>query len=327
MGDDMHPTLTFALFAIAGVALSGTAYAAGGPGESCFSTRECAPGLKCIDNACGRDVPPGATMKTRPPPVRASGPAAQGESCFSGRDCAEGLKCIDNVCGHDVPPSAMKAGSGPLGAKGETCRARSDCAEGLKCMRSTCVGENASTREDDGGDEWLRFDLHGTHPFVGIGGMAGPAWATVSSPLGSVNDRNVQGSGLFALRGGVIFDNQELAIELSPMTYFPYNRTLSNGPVFQVNGTWGYYAAIYDSAAVSVYWPIRLGVGMFAGGDNTGGLVYFQAIGDLVGPAIRVGHLIFDLRLPSFRYAVTSRSSVTAHIFAWELGASVNYVF
>lgn len=255
--------------------------------------------------------------------------AGPGESCFSSRDCTGGLTCIDNVCAHEVPPSAMKPGSGPRGVRGESCRARADCGEGLMCLHGECADERARSHDasDDAGAEWLRFDLHGSHPFLGIAWMGGPAWATLSSPLGTSNDSNVRSGFLFALRGGAIFDNHELAIELSPMTYVPYSAPFSNGPVFQINGTYGYYAPLYDSAAVSVYWPVRVGAGIFAGGDNTGGLVYFQAIGDLVGPAIRVGHLIIDLRLPSFRYAVTSRNSWTVHMFSWELGASLNYVF
>lgn len=277
----------------------------------------------------GRAVGVVAAFAVAALPRAAVAGAGPGESCFSSRDCSGGLKCIDNACAHEVPPSAMKQGSGPRGVRGESCRARSDCSEGLVCLRSECADANArlTKASGDAGDEWLRFDLHGAHPFVGLAWLGGPAWATVSSPLGTINDPSVQSSFLFALRGGAIFDNQELAVELSPMTYFPYSAARPNGPAFQINGTYGYYAPLYDSAAVSVYWPVRVGAGIFAGGDNTLGLVYFQAIGDLVGPAIRVGHLLVDLRLPSFRYAVTSRSSRTTHIFSWDLGASLSYVF
>lgn len=253
-----------------------------------------------------------------------SGPSKQGESCFATRDCAEGLKCIDNMCGYDVPPSAMKAGSGPLGGKGETCRARSDCSAGLACIDEVCADPNARRRSDDDGESWMHFDLHGAHPFVGLAWMGGPVTGMTTGRL-STSPQRADAGFLFALRGGVIFDNQELAIELSPMT--DWVTTNGRGPVFQVNGTYGYYAAIHDSGAFSVYWPLRIGVGMLAGGDNSAGLVYFQAIADLVGPAFRIGHVIIDLRLPSFRYAVTGSNGLQGHIFSWELGASASYVF
>ena len=300
---------------------------AGGLGDSCFSSRDCAPGLKCIDNACNREIPADAQARTRnaPPPAR-TGPGGQGESCFSARDCSEGLKCIDNVCGHEVPPSAMKAGTGPLGARGESCRARADCAAGLACIRETCSDPNARAKDDDGdhGGDWMRFELHGTHPFVGLAWMGGPVIGFTTGRF-NTSPQRAEGSFLFALRGGVTFDNQELAVELSPMTFFPV--TSGRGPAFQVNGTYGVYTPIHESTSVSVYWPLRIGVGMVAGGNNTANMVYFQALADIIGPAIRVGHIMIDLRLPSFRYLLTDGSGIQAHIFAWELGASVNYLF
>jgi hypothetical protein len=36
---------------------------------------------------------------------------------------------------------------------------------------------------------------------------------------------------------------------------------------------------------------------------------------------------VIDLSLPSFRYAVTNRSSATVHLFSWHFGGSVSYVF
>jgi hypothetical protein len=69
------------------------------------------------------------------------------------------------------------------------------------------------------------------------------------------------------------------------------------GPAFQMMGSYGYFIPLYDGD-VKVYWPLRLGVGMMAGANNTLGLVYFQTHADVLGTAIQICHVMIDLALP-----------------------------
>jgi hypothetical protein len=59
--------------------------------------------------------------------------------------------------------------------------------------------------------------------------------------------------------------------------------------------------------------------------------VFFQASADLIGLMVKVGHAMFDIMLPSFRYGVTSTSvfGVTANVdtFTWLFGATLGYAF
>ena len=73
---------------------------------------------------------------------------------------------------------------------------------------------------------------------------------------------------------------------------------------------------------------------LWAGGDNTNGNIFFEVRADFVGVAFNIGHVVVDLHLPSFRYAVTSGhvpgiavDTVTTHILSFFFGPSVSYVF
>jgi hypothetical protein len=84
---------------------------------------------------------------------------------------------------------------------------------------------------------------------------------------------------------------------------------------------------LHEGRDVSVYWPLRIGAGLFAGGNNTGGLVYFEALVDLVGLGVRVGHVMLSIELPEFRYAVTDSFGQQSHVLSWHGGATAQYVF
>ncbi len=223
-----------------------------------------------------------------------------------------------------------------LGGAGESCRSRADCKSSLKCMKHTCLDENAppppdttpETTPEPAQSDWLAFRLEGGHGFVGVTALGGPSSATLSFGGPSFTDRNAQGSFLFALRGGVFLGHHEIALEISPFTYLPYSTSSAvfAGAAFQMMGTYGYFIPLHEGS-VSVYWPLRTGIGIFAGGDNTSGLAYFQVRADLVGVALRVGHLVIDLSLPSFRYGGTSGNRTTVHLASWHFGGSVSYVF
>jgi hypothetical protein len=274
-------------------------------------------------------VSPAALADDAPPPQvgAPTGPAAPaaspgdanlggpGESCRARSDCRTGLKCVQSTCVDE--------------REGTTCGATADCGGELKCVDKKCVSPVAKSRGGgggggdgggDGGSEWLAFKLEGVHPFVGLTWLGGPVLGLTSG--GFSTSRSSSGF-LFGLRGGVFIDKIELAVELSPMTYFYYSPT--PGPAFQFNGTVGYHIPLYEGPQVQVYWPLRGGVGMFTG--NTGSNVLFQARADLVGVMIKVGHLTIDLNLPSFRYAVTDVRGQQVHYLTWGLGGGVGYVF
>lgn len=226
-----------------------------------------------------------------------------------------------------------------LGAPGESCRARSDCKPGLKCVARKCAPDDApsssegragrSEDEDAAVQEWLAMPLEGVHPFAGLSWVGGPAWMVATTGNASVNDRNLQGSFLFSLRGGVYLDRHELALELSPFTYVPYNTAslFFRGATFRVAGTYGYLIPIHEAEAFAVYWPLRVGVGFVAGANNTQGLAYFEGRFDGVGVAFRVGHLMIDVMAPSFRYTFTHRLGTAIHVMSWHAGGAVSYAF
>jgi len=180
-----------------------------------------------------------------------------------------------------------------------------------------------------GGDDWLRFELDGPHPFVGLVGLGGPSFVGVRF-LGAESitwSDGPLGAGLFAVRGGVYLDRHELALEVSPGTLF-WTEGL-NGPAVQVIATYAQLVTLHEGADVSIYWPLRIGPGFFTG--NTGDNWFLVVRADLLGIALRVGHLVVDLHLPSFRYAVrpADREVVLrdAHVFHWLAGVSASYAF
>jgi len=267
-----------------------------------------------------------------------------------------------------VASRASAADQTLLGGPGETCRARSDCRAGLKCVQSTCVDENegASCRatSDCGGElacvahvctvrhqvssvEWPRvsrvaeedhpteersgFELKGVHPVFGLTWAAGPTSLGVANDQRFALDGTVQGSALFALRAGVMFGRNELSAEVSPGTYAYYSNT--GGGAFQFNVSYAHYLPLHEGRSVSVYWPVRLGAGAFTG--NTDGMAFFQGRADLFGVALRFGHLMVDMHVPSFRYGVSNTAyanrfqsgTASVHLFSWEVGTSVSYLF
>jgi hypothetical protein len=262
-----------------------------------------------------------------------------------------------------IPARAFAA---DLGGIGESCRARSDCRSGLKCIAQACTDEREGaqcfTNGDCGGElacvqnyctrraspmSWHptastapqaeqvepkpSFALEGVHPFFGVTTAGGPTSLGVANDQNFVLDPTVQGSFIFALRGGVMFGRNELGVEVSPGTYAYYSNT--GGGAFQFNVTYAHYLPIHEGRSVSVYWPLRAGVGMFTG--HTDDMAFFQARADLFGVALRFGHVMVDMHVPSFRYGLSntnyegkySHGTASVHLFSWEVGTSVTYLF
>jgi hypothetical protein len=177
----------------------------------------------------------------------------------------------------------------------------------------------AGARETSGLD-WSEIKLEGVHPFFGLTFLGGPTFAVITGGFAG-NAQQLEGAFLFALRAGVYIDRNELAFEISPLTYQYYTNT--GGPTFQFTGTYRYLIPVAKTPSLEVSWPIGVGVGMMAG--NTGDLVFFQARADLVGLNLRTGPLLIDLYFPQFRYAVTTKDGEGAHFLTWFGGASLGY--
>lgn len=238
------------------------------------------------------------------PPAADASLGGPGESCRARTDCRKGLKCRGNVCADE--------------REGESCGATSDCGGELKCISNICQGPLgvASSGGGGGSGDWMRFKLDGLHPFVGMTFIGGPSLVFVSSASATT------GGFLWALRGGVYSGKTEIALEISPMTSFP---GAGAGPSFQTNVTVGQLFTLSESSGgVSAYWPVRVGAGMAAA--NLGGRVFIQVRGDLVGAAIKIGHVILDLHLPSFRWFV-SPGSFDIHYLSWDFGGGFTYAF
>jgi hypothetical protein len=173
---------------------------------------------------------------------------------------------------------------------------------------------------------WRGSPLEGLHVFAGLTVMGGPMLALIQS--GGFSGSNAFGTFLFAMRAGVLVDHHEIALEISPMTLFYPGSAF--GPSLQLNGTYAHYVPLFESDQLSIYWPLRAGVGLFA--VNTGNSVFFQARADLAGVAFDFSHVLIELHLPSFRYAVSTGGSgfsagVSLHMFHWDFGGSLSYVF
>jgi hypothetical protein len=123
--------------------------AASASGESCTRTADCASGLTCMENVCGKGG--GALSDGGAPPVShrdgggggaTSTPVAlgtKGESCTRRADCEAGLSCILQTCtAGATAPTGTDGGAVPpvsaLGTRGESCQSVRDCAENLTCV-------------------------------------------------------------------------------------------------------------------------------------------------------------------------------------------------
>ena len=256
------------------------------------------------------------------PPQTLGGP---GESCRARSDCKGGLRCVSQVCTDEH--------------EGQACGATSDCGGGdLRCIQNKCTTPGAAAHSSSGGgsgssaggDDWMKFNPTdgNMHPYVGLTFAGGFMTAGISGNTPFTGGFNTfRGGLLFALNGGLYLGNHQLSFEIAPVTYWP---TLASppGPAFEMSANYAYMIPLTESGNMHVFWPIRFGLGMAAGPDlNLLGLAWFQARLDLIGVAVQMGHVVVDFHLPTFRYAITDKSGVQAHLLDWLFGASIGYVF
>lgn len=232
-----------------------------------------------------------------------------GESCRARADCRTGLKCIDGACRDEN--------------EGTTCGATSDCGGGeLRCIDKVCQNPAAPLKSRDGGrggsgsgasmDEWLAFDpMEGTHGFAGLGFTFGPTFVDV----GNFNDLFFNFH--FEMRGGVLIDGLELALEFTPKTYWAVTE---QGALQHLGlaGTVGGYIPVADG----IYLPIRGGGGMLVV-DTVLDRVMAQFRAEL-GLAFAVGHLLFEIPIPSFRFSTEFED---VYYMEWSSGLRTQYVF
>ena len=277
----------------------------GGPGESCRARSDCKHGLKCLANICVDEH--------------------EGQSCAATSDCGT-LRCIDNKCVNPLarpqppvqPPPPPVAPPPPPSVV-------------PPAPPPEPVVEAPPSRALQ---EWLHFQRGDrVHPFVGFTVAAGFLNGGYTASEGTLWASGLDGAFLFALRGGVLMGRHELALEIAPFTDF-WDLHVGPGPAFEANASYGYMMPLRQGPTAGVSWPLRVGAGVLAGGDNTASNVLFELRADLIGVSINVGHLLIDLHAPSFRYALTNGhvpgiavEGVTTHWLSFFFGTTVSYVF
>ncbi len=264
---------------------------------------------------------------------RLSGPE---ESCRARTDCQHGLKCVGLHC---IDEHA-----------GETCGATADCGGRLKCIHHKCAAPGASVPSGNAAEpsaggargqetqareapapagersERARFDVNqGVHPFVGF--SLGVGLVVFGADLGAgLQTSGPEGALVFALRGGVLLDHHELALEVSPFTY-AYAFLSAPGTTFRVGASYAYRPTLLHTPSVSVSWPLRVGFGFFTG--NTFDNVWTELRVDAVSLALSVGHFVLEANLPSFRWGVPPAEGAGAlpHFFTFLFGVNAAYAF
>jgi hypothetical protein len=214
----------------------------------------------------------------------------------------------------------------------DACHATSDCHEGFKCVWNYCVPTHEQTTEDPWAARHERA-APSTPTFVGLtlglGALNGGYTSSETTLWGGGVDATV----LLALRVGVLFHHLELAVEIAPFTDF-WDLRVEKGPAFEANATAGLLIPIGSISGATLLWPLRIGLGVLAGGDNTGADVFFEGRLDAIGLAAQRGPIVLEVDAPSFRYAVTNGhvpgipyEGVTTHYLSFFVGSSVSYLF
>lgn len=170
--------------------------------------------------------------------------------------------------------------------------------------------------------DWMTLELKGIHPFVGLGIMGG-----ASLPFSGNAGKPGKGDGAFlmSIRGGIYAGRNEIALELSPMTYLVHPGLPSTS--FQLAFDYTGLVPLFESPKLGVYWPFRVGYG-FVAANMPNNAAFMQLRIDIFGVAFRVGHLMLDFSLPSFRYLYSPGDTTgNAMFFSWLPGVQVSYLF
>lgn len=154
--------------------------------------------------------------------------------------------------------------------------------------------------------------IHDTHFIAGV--SLAPGFGFVFD-YATETASAVDPAFLFSLRIGALFSKRtELAVEISPVTWFP---TTVVDPVLQMNLTIGNF----NHLGGDFYWPTRFGLGFAA--VNLPNELFTQRL-DLIGVAYNWSHFIFELMLPSVRHG----TDLDAYsVFDFHFGVQTSYAF
>lgn len=287
----------------------------GGPGESCRARSDCKHGLKCLANVCTDEH--------------------QGETCGATSECGT-LKCIDNRCVN--PNAAPPATTTPPVQQPPPVQPPPVQPPPVQQQVEHPVVQPELTEPEPAPpshafDEWVHFQLKGIHPFVGLMLGVGFLNGGYTASQGTLWGGGADGSFLLALRGGVLLDHHEIAIEIAPFTDF-WDLSVGPGPAFEANVSYGYLVPLITKPTAGMSWPLRVGIGVLAGGSNTGGNAFFEVRADVIGLTFNTGHVLLELNAPSFRYALTNGhvpgiavEGVTTNYLSFFFGGSASYAF
>lgn len=275
----------------------------GGIGESCRARADCQQGFKCIAQTCQDEL--------------------YGMPCGTDSQCGDNLSCVQGVCGgpHASPgmavvpagataPAAPATGAAPVqsgppsvpvGTTGVATQPPAAAHAGTT-MPAPYPGADPPSSWSDFNP--LDGDVHGH-----LGLVVAPGASHVVA-LGGGGGGITGFAFLLGLKGGIYYGNWEAQLELSPATWL----AVLNQPTVQMNVSGAYYVPITDN----LYYPLRAGMGFAA--VNLPGAA-FQLRGDLVGLAYKVGHIMLEGHLPSFRFA-TDFSNYGVMGFHFGLGAT-----
>ena len=162
-------------------------------------------------------------------------------------------------------------------------------------------------------DRWMSFQLEGTHLYAGISLAPGVSMG-LDYDSGATSDS--AGGFAFAFRFGALFGRTELGIEISPVATVVDFDARAN---FTLNGHVGYLVPLTQN----LYWPLRFGVGFLA--VNTARAdALFQARADLIGLGYKLGHVLVEANLPTFRFTTDFDAGA---VMTWGFNFSASYVF
>lgn len=233
-----------------------------------------------------------------------------GESCTARSDCQDGLKCIAQTC--QTEGSASGGASGGSSASGAAGGSGSGGSGSGGRSSGGGGGDGGGGRSGGGGsDDLLDGELEGLRAHMGIIFGGGPSHLDDPPDI-------VQGSLLFALKGGILIDRFEVGLEFAPATYvISFNPDL---PSVHLNAYGGYHIPLYKS----ISWPLRLGIGFTTptfNGEAGDTLLALRA--DLIGVSVLLAdQFLLDVHLPSWRINVDTQNDGALFSYIFAIGAS-----
>ncbi len=159
-------------------------------------------------------------------------------------------------------------------------------------------------------EKWSDFKIgDGVCPYVGV--VALPGFGVQGAANGWTD---IEPAVLVAAKLGLLFDRTELAVEVSPVSWWVLQGKMA---VFQANLTIGSLMRLTDR----LYFPMRGGMGVAAVNLPTANLVVRA---DVLGLGYNYGHLLIEATFPSIRHMTDFRTHAA---FDFLFGLSCSYAF